>query len=107
MEAGFFLVFRDCSADIRNLLTNSSALSFTRIYLLWLLGSNWRTGWEVYFDKWGRDGNAIFYVVNNLEPETTYSFRVIAVNKMGASLASDATVALKTGKVFYLHMLYL
>ena len=51
----------------------------------------------MYFDKWGRDGNKIFYTINNLEPETTYSFRVIAVNKMGASLASDATVPLKTG----------
>ena len=70
---------------------------FYCIYLQ-LLDSNWKTGWEVYFDKWGRDGNTIFYTVGNLEPETKYSFRVIAVNKMGASLASDATVALKTGK---------
>ena len=58
----------------------------------------WKTGWEVRYDRWGREGNLILYTVNNLEPETRYSFRVIAENKAGASLASDSTVALKTGR---------
>ena len=80
------------------LATDVIGLDVNSIYSQFL-DSNWKTGWEVYFDKWGRDGNTIFYTVRNLEPETKYSFRVIAVNKMGASLASDATAALKTGKI--------
>lgn len=80
-------------------LTRQSFLVYRvlRAELFLFLDGNWKTGWEVYFDRWGREGNQILFTANKLEPETGYSFRVIAVNKLGASLASDSTATLKTG----------
>ncbi|XP_065066493.1 protein sidekick-2-like isoform X2 [Rhopilema esculentum] len=58
-------------------------------------GGDWRTGWDVRYDQWGRNGSIISYTLNKLDPDTQYLFRVIAENRVGASLASDA-VSLKT-----------
>eukprot|EP00794_Sanderia_malayensis_P008937 gene8937-9890_t len=59
---------------------------------------DWKVGWDATFDRWIRNDSRIQYAVTNLEPETRYSFRIIAVNGRGDSEPSERTNSLLTGK---------